>query len=148
MKMAFVAFVAFVLLGQSHALAQAPAPSAVPVQRTAARPTQPPPPALSNPSPLAPGALPIAYDPNWNHYTGLTRAQIAAYEAFPQDLAIYASHKRFLAAHAAITPAATAAAITAAVNAAYATEATALVGVNATPPTITTRAQIDTAFKP
>lgn len=106
----------------------------------------PPTPPGYSPSPLAPSAMPTTYDANWNHYTGLTSAQIAAYEAFQQDLIIYATHKTQLAAHAAITPTATAAAISAAVTAAYATEATEVAGINAKPPTVTTRAQIDAAF--
>jgi hypothetical protein len=41
--------------------------------------------------------VPIAYDPAWQTYTNLTPAQIAAFQAFPQDLLKYASSRRWLA---------------------------------------------------
>jgi hypothetical protein len=43
------------------------------------------------------GALPAAYVPGWQAYTNLTTPQIAAFQAFPQDLTIYASSRRWLA---------------------------------------------------
>lgn len=41
------------------------------------------------------GALPTTYDPAWQGYTDLTPAQIAAFQAFPQDLVKYAGARRW-----------------------------------------------------
>src|SRR5690242_10426132 len=41
------------------------------------------------------GALPTVYDPNWQRYTDLSPAQIAAFQAFPQDLAKYIALRRW-----------------------------------------------------
>ena len=43
------------------------------------------------------GAIPTVYDPDWGTYTDLSPAQIAAFQAFPQDLMDYASVQRWQA---------------------------------------------------
>jgi hypothetical protein len=43
-------------------------------------------------------AIPIEWDPNWQTYTNLTKAQIAAFQAMPQDLTFYVQHKSWLSA--------------------------------------------------
>lgn len=40
-------------------------------------------------------AIPTTWDPSWNSFTNLTPAQIAAFQAFPQDLTLYTSSQRW-----------------------------------------------------
>lgn len=40
-------------------------------------------------------AIPTVWDPNWPNYVDLTTAQVAAFEAFPQDLIRYAGTIRW-----------------------------------------------------
>ena len=128
-------------------------------------------------------AVPMAYDPVWQTYTNLTKAQIAAFQAMPQDLAKYALIRGWQAQNKPLTvnestvtmvsPQATfgtdpttrtmditikgimpskfdaAAVQTAATNHAQSTHdvyQTLAASINATPPTVTTRAQVDAAF--
>jgi hypothetical protein len=167
------------------------------------------------PSNLSSGQIPTTYDPNWAFYNDpkLTPAQIAAFQAFPQDLTKYTGTRRwqkeicstvpgvsYLTASFITIPSSasadiaglqittdlvsqqkiaavkqafdngtltgtmpflavngvrnlSAADITALygyvvryVQATYVTAATLLAGINASPQTITTRAQVDAAF--
>jgi len=41
------------------------------------------------------GALPTTYDPLWQYYVNLTQEQIAAFQAFPEDLVKYTAHRRW-----------------------------------------------------
>ena len=92
-------------------------------------------------------AVPISYDAAWQTYTNLTKAQIASFQAFPQDLTKYLAHRRWQATVKVITLTTTEADAVKAIQAAYASENTLLLGINAKPPTVTTRAQIDEVIK-
>jgi hypothetical protein len=126
-------------------------------------------------------AVPTTYDPTWQTYTNLTKAQIAAFQGMPQDLAKYAlirgwqAHNKPLTVNGStvtmvspqatfgtdpttrtvditikgVVPSKLDAVQTAAASRAQSTHdayAKLVAGVNATPPTITTRAQVDAAF--
>lgn len=100
------------------------------------------------PAALANGALPTAYDPNWRTYQGgLTPAQVAAFQAFPQDLARFA-----LQCHALnLQNVAGSNGVTAAGASAYIASVTAaaqsvLAGIVAATPTITTPAQVSSTI--
>jgi len=93
-------------------------------------------------------ATPIKYDESWRQFGNLTKDQAAAFEAMPENLAKIATDYRHNAVRAGTPKTATAAEAIAAVQAAYATEATLLSVINATPPTVTMRAQVDAAFAP
>lgn len=49
------------------------------------------------------GALPQVFDTTWQGYTNLSAAQVAAFQAFPQDLLAYVSLRRWLAEESGIT---------------------------------------------
>jgi hypothetical protein len=40
-------------------------------------------------------AVPVAYDPNWGKFTNLTKVQIAAFQAMPEDLVSYSATRRW-----------------------------------------------------
>jgi len=149
-------------------------------------------------------AVPATYDPTWQGYTNLTPAQIAAFQAMPQDLIKYAGQRRWqkeigstvqgvsylsqsyitvggiqvttndgdlirllglnewakanpngttsftdngvAVSITAAQAAALFAAVMAFIQACRQAEATLIAGINATPPTVTSRAQVDAAF--
>jgi hypothetical protein len=112
---------------------------------------------LPKPLPLPPvlytgPAVPTEWDAKWQSYTNLTRAQISAFQAMPQDLLFYAQHKTWRAAeplsHAKRSADLAAAQIefADAQSAAQAKLATVVAGINAK--TVTERAHVDAAFSP
>lgn len=89
------------------------------------------------------GASPTTYDTGWQKYTNLTSNQIEAFQAFPQDLQYYATQKGWEFEQKGFS--------TSGINKTYITAMRAAVdtlvaAVNATPATITSRAQIDAAL--
>jgi hypothetical protein len=112
---------------------------------------------------------PTKYDLRWETLGGLTPVDVAWFESQPEDLRRY-SHLAYMRKQnapmklasgtsvkfpmmvdqlAGLSPAdlpAAAAAAKARTQESHAALAKALAGINATPPTVTTRAQIDSAF--
>lgn len=89
-------------------------------------------------------AVPTAYDSNWKTYTGLSKAQIAAFAAFPEDLTLYVAERRRALSSAIVNGTADPATHAAALAKIYTVEAATKAAIGKT---VTHRDHIDTAFK-
>ena len=103
-------------------------------------------PKMRNPYKSPPGAdgndgkPPSVYDSKWQNYTNLNEIQISSFQSFPQDLQYYATQKGWEFEQKGFS--------TSGINSTYIKAMRAAVdslvaAINASPPTITTRAQID-----
>lgn len=114
------------------------AASAPPVDPKLRNPYQSPPGSGAND-----GKPPTAYDVGWQKYTNLNSEQIAAFQGFPQDLQFYATQKGWQLEQKGFS--------TSGINKSYIAAMrsavdTLVAAINATPATVTSRAQVDAAL--